>query len=118
MFLPIALSLGSIPFRIQQESKPSIRQPREQASRLTGAGARITHAQNNSWEALMLFATTLFIAFLSGTDLNAIAVPSMFFVAIRLIYIVFYIGNFGWARFLTFLTGVSMLIWILTIALA
>jgi uncharacterized MAPEG superfamily protein len=118
IFFPIVLALGSIPFRIQQESLPNIRQPREQASRLVGAGARITHAQNNSWEALILFASTLLVAFLSQTDLNSLALPSMLFVALRITYTIFYLFDLGWARFLTFLSGMGMLIWILVISLS
>jgi len=117
MFLPIILSIGSIPFRFQQESGPNIYQPREQAARLKGAGARITHAQNNSWEALILFSTTLLLVFLSGTDLNDVALPCLIFVGIRLMYIGFYMANFGWARFISFLSGASVLVWMLITAL-
>jgi uncharacterized MAPEG superfamily protein len=117
MILPIALSIGSIPFRIQQETIPNIQQPREQAARLKGAGARIVHAQNNSWEALILFASTLVVAFLAGADLNTLALPSVLYVCIRFIYIFFYMMNFGFARFFSFLTGTGMLGWIMIIAL-
>jgi uncharacterized MAPEG superfamily protein len=117
MFIPLILALGSIPFRVQQESLPNIRQPREQAARLTGAGARITHAQNNSWEALLLFSSTLLVVFLTGTDLRAVSLPCLLFVAARVSHATFYLLDFAWARFASFALGTAMLIWILLIAL-
>jgi uncharacterized MAPEG superfamily protein len=117
MFIPLVLALGSIPFRIQLDKIPDVNKPREQAGRLTGAGARIIHAQNNSWEALLLFAVTLFIAYQTGVESELITIPSIAYVVIRLIYIIFYLLNLGWLRFATFVTGLMSLIWILTIAL-
>lgn len=117
MFIPIVLALGSIPFRIQLDKAPDIYKPREQALRLKGAGARINHAQNNSWEALLLFAVTLFIAYQAGADPELILVPSVAYVAIRILYILFYMMNLAWLRFITFLLGAMDLLWILFIAL-
>jgi len=115
-FIPVVLALGSIPFRVAQFSSPDIRQPREQAAKLTGAGARIVHAQKNGWEALVLFTVTLFIAFQSGANPAAIALPSLLYAVIRMIYCVFYLLDYGVMRFVSFLAGVGMLIWILVLA--
>jgi len=116
VFLPILLSLGSIPFRVRQFSRPDIQRPREQAEKLTGAGARIVHAQSNSWEAAILFIGTLFIAIQSGVALDALVLPSLIFAAIRVLYCAVYLLGLGYARFISFLTSVGVLFWILGLA--
>jgi uncharacterized MAPEG superfamily protein len=117
-FLPIVLALGSIPFRVRQFNLPDIQRPREQAEKLQGAGARIVHAQNNGWEAAILFAITLFIAFQAGVEPGALALPSLLFVVARIIYCVIYLLGYGYTRFFVFLSGIGILFWILALAFA
>lgn len=54
---------------------------------LCGMGARIVHAQNNAWEAAIMFTGTVFIATQAGAEL---ATASTIFVAIRYVYVVVY----------------------------
>ena len=82
LLIPIVLALGSIPFRIHQFSFVDIQNPRPQAARLRGAGARIVNAQKNAWEALVMFTVAIFIA--RSADVPLTEMESLFFIKSQL----------------------------------
>lgn len=105
LLLPIILALGSIPFRVQQFSRPDLNNPRAQAALLTGVGERIVHAQKNAWEALIVFTVVLFIAYANNVDAQAITTACLVYVVARVLHPVFYLANMGLLRFGTFMVG-------------
>lgn len=117
LLMPIILALGSIPFRIHQFSMVDLERPREQASQLTGAGARIVHAQNNAWEALIIFTVALFIASQNATLSDAIVPACIVFVVARVCHAFFYLMGKGVLRFLSFLTGLGAALWIVGVSI-
>lgn len=116
MFLPLMLAIGSIRFRVIQFGKPDIENPRAQAADLSGAGQRIVSAQHNAWEALALYVTALTLCALSGLSLDAIVYPSLLFVCARFSHAIFYIAGIGSVRFVSFITSLGALGWILILA--
>lgn len=92
------------------------RDPRGQAARLQGAGARTYAAQANAWEALPLFTVAVFLAHLTGADPGQSALASIVFVVARLLHAVFYIADLSTLRSLSFLVGLGCCIWLFVIA--
>lgn len=117
MFIPIVLALSSIPFRIKQFPKPNLDEPRAQAEQLSGAGGRLVAAQKNAWEALVLFAVTLFIAYANNVEGEQINLACIIFIIARIGHALFYVLGLGKLRFLAFLIAVGALISILEKAL-
>jgi uncharacterized MAPEG superfamily protein len=80
-------------------------QPRQWLAQQEGFRARAVAAQQNSWEALLLFAISVLVAhvILGPTDsVNRMAVG---FVLVRLAYIAAYVANWAMARTLVWLVG-------------
>ena len=117
MILPIILAFSSIPFRVKQLSSVNVVEPRAQAEMLTDAGARIVAAQKNAWEALLLFAVSLFIAFVNNVPANDIAVAAMIFIAARILHPIFYVLGLGILRMMSFATAFAAVLWIIHRAL-
>lgn len=72
--------------------------PRDQQARLTGWGRRASAAQNNSFEALPIFASAVFIAHLTQGNPVWSARLSLGFVAARCLYVIFYLADQASAR--------------------
>jgi uncharacterized MAPEG superfamily protein len=80
-------------------------QPRQWLAQQEGFRARAVAAQQNSWEALLLFAIAVLVAHgLLGPSesVNQMAVG---FVVARLLYILAYVANWAMARTLVWLVG-------------
>ncbi|MFZ8911872.1 MAG: MAPEG family protein [Burkholderiaceae bacterium] len=80
-------------------------QPRQWLAKQEGFRGRAVAAQQNSWEALLLFAIAIVVAhvILGPTDsVNQMAVG---FVVARLAYIFAYVANWAMVRTLVWLVG-------------
>ena len=80
---------------------------RQQNSPLQGAGARAVAAQNNAWEALIVFACAVFVAHLSGAPADSAATAAIGFIIIiaRILHGVFYVMNLDLLRSLAIVVG-------------
>lgn len=117
MALPLVLALSSIPFRIKQLSTVDIKEPRTQGEQLVGSGGRIVSAQKNAWEALVLFAVSLFLANANQVDPSDIATACLVFIAMRVLHAVFYVLGYGVLRFITFGGAAGAIVTIVSTAL-
>jgi uncharacterized MAPEG superfamily protein len=111
--LPIVLAVASLKYRISQFGKPDLKTPRIQASQLEGAGHRIVAAQQNAWEALIMYTSTLVLMQLSNVAPATIATASIIFIAARVSHAVFYIADMAPLRFISFITGFGAIGWII-----
>jgi uncharacterized MAPEG superfamily protein len=93
------------------------KEPRTQALKLTGAGARAVAAQANSWEALAVFSAAVLAVSVSGRELASIATLALAFVALRVVYIAVYLANQDKLRSLIFLVGYGICMYIFYLAL-
>ena len=111
--LPFMIAFGSLPYRLKQFGKPDLNAPRAQAAQLEGAGHRIVAAQNNAWEALMLYVATLFMATTAGVDESALATGSLIFIAARIVHPVFYVAGIQPLRTLSWLVAAGACAWMI-----
>jgi uncharacterized MAPEG superfamily protein len=114
--LPIGLALVGDYFRHVELGSVDNRDPRGQAARLEGAGARAYAAQANAWEALPLFAVAVFVAHLSGGDTSNSAIASVLFLIARVAHAAFYIADRSTLRSVSFLVAFGCCIWLVVIA--
>ena len=90
--------------------------PRGQAARLEGSGARAYAAQQNAWEALPTFMVAVWVAHAAGADAPASAIASIGFVATWLLHAVFYVTGLSTLRSLSFLAGIGCCTWLVVLA--
>ena len=80
-------------------------QPRAWLSAQSGFRARAHAAQQNSWEALVVFAAGVFAAHLSGGPQAIADLLAVLFIALRIIYIALYLADQASARSAVWLLG-------------
>ena len=102
-FLPYLWSIAGMIYKIKMDGKIDIKSPRDQASRLEGAGKRANAAQNNAWEALAVYSACFLTAVVAGVDPAQIEWPAIIWVGFRLIHGLTYIANLGFIRMLSFI---------------
>lgn len=105
--LPLIINIIGAYFRNQQLGYIDNQKPRQQASKLTGIGARCYAAQQNSWEALALFSAAVLCAFLMGASAEQMLLPAQIFFASRIIYIGCYLANLGTLRSIVWIIGLA-----------
>ena len=69
-------------------------------------------AQNNAWEALIVFACAVFVAHLSGAPADSAATAAMVFIIARILHGGFYVMNLDVLRSLAFIVGYGCCIWL------
>jgi uncharacterized MAPEG superfamily protein len=118
-FLPYLLAFTGSYFKMRQFGSIDNKNPRQQAAKLEGIGARAAAAQANAWEALAMFTVAVGVLHLanpeaarSGTAANL----AMTFLAVRIAHAIFYLANIDMARSLAFLIQVVCAVWLITLA--
>ena len=113
----IAMLLPFVPrmftFRAQMQRGFNNHEPRLQQATLTGLGARAVGAHQNSFEALLLFACAVMIAYASQVDSIVSGQLSIVFIACRVFYIALYLADMPSARSTIWTIGLGV-----TLALA
>jgi uncharacterized MAPEG superfamily protein len=97
-------------FKMRQFGRIDNKHPREQASQLEGAGARMVAAQANAWEALTVFTAAVVIAHLGGQDPTRAALLSKVYVGTRLLHPILYGLDLDVLRSLVFVVGLGCLV--------
>lgn len=103
--IPMSLSFLGGYFRQKQLGHVDNKHPRKQYAEMDGPGARTFAAQQNAWEALILFTAALFVATTSGADADKVAVASVVYVVARVLHAVSYIANKDILRSLVYVVG-------------
>jgi uncharacterized MAPEG superfamily protein len=111
-FIPFILTWINVYFRHKEFGRVDNYHPRAQVSQQTGAGARVQAAQANTWEALIVYAITCFVAFSSGADLHQFDTVALLYFALRILFVGFYIANKASLRSLTFVASVFCCVYI------
>jgi len=110
MFLPIPLSFLGGAARIQAFGSADNKLPRLQSAKLEGRGARIMGAQENAWEAAIMFGITIIVTHLAGLSPEAAAPWAMGFVATRIVHAITYVMDIDKVRSVSFIAGLVCLI--------
>lgn len=117
VFLPLIWAGVSVPFRNKQLGSVNLDSPREQATKLVDAGARVVGAQMNAWEALGIFTVANFAAFATNVDPSGYwPIACMVWVAARIGHGVFYVAGQSVLRVLSFVVALAMCLWIFFMA--
>jgi len=114
--LPYFLSSAAGYFRTRQFGTLDNNDPRAQAARLEGTGARAYAAHQNAMEALPIFTAAVVIAHLAGADPGLSSIAAGIFVVTRILHPIFYITNVAPARSAAFLVGLGCCIWLFALA--
>ncbi len=113
VLLPYLIAGSSAYFRIKQFGVVNNQNPRQQAAALEGAGARIVAAQANAWEALLVFASALFIANVSGVDASVVTTASIIFIVGRVLHPICYVANLATLRSISFVVAMGSCLWLI-----
>ena len=81
------------------------RRPREWLARQQGWRARAHAAQQNSWEALIVFAAGVLTAQVAGAPQASVDLVALVFIAARVLYIALYVTDRATARSLVWSVG-------------
>ena len=113
MILPTVLSWVGGYFRQKQYGTVDNKHPRQQYAGLQDAGARAYAAQLNAWEALPIFACSVFVAALTNAiDSKNAAIAASVFVIARVLHPIFYLADKDMLRSLAYLVGMGCAIWL------
>ncbi len=81
--------------------------PRIQYTQLDGLGARACGAQQNAWEAAIMFTAAVMVAHLGGADPWLSSILAVCFVLLRIMHAVLYLADKPVLRTLVFVLGTS-----------
>lgn len=118
-FLPYLLAFTGSYFKMRQFGNVDNKNPRQQAAKLEGIGARAAAAQANAWEALAMFTVAVGVLHLANPEAargGTAASLAMTFLAMRIAHAIFYLANIDMARSLTFLIQVICVVWLIALA--
>jgi uncharacterized MAPEG superfamily protein len=109
-FLPVPLAFMGGAARAEAFGDADNKLPRAQAARLEGRGARIYAAQENAWEATILFSVAVLTTHLAGLDPAKAAPWTIAFVVFRVLHAVTYVADMDKARSGAFILGMVCII--------
>lgn len=92
--------------------------PRAQAARLDGYGARIYASQQNAWEAATLFSASVLAAYATGVTGYGIIVPCLLFLVFRIAHPIAYLRGWSQVRSSVSTAGLVCCTWLLVGAIA
>ncbi|MBY0400815.1 MAPEG family protein [Myxococcota bacterium] len=110
LLLPLFLAFAGGYFRGKAFGAADNRNPRAQAAKLEGPGARAYAAQANAWEAAILFSATILTTHAAGLSAEAATPWALAFVAFRILHGIFYIQDLDKARSLSFIGGMVCIV--------
>lgn len=115
--LPYFLAGVSTYFKRQQFGTIDNHHPRLQAVALEGAGARAYAAQQNAWEALLVFGLSVMVAHLAGADPVGSARASVLFITARVLHAICYVTDQATLRSLSFVVATAACLWLFGLAM-
>lgn len=110
LLLPIFLAFAGGYFRGKAFGTADNKNPRAQAAKLEGPGARAYAAQANAWEAAILFPATVLTTHAAGLSAEAATPWAIAFVCFRVLHGVFYIQDLDKLRSLAFMGGMACIV--------
>jgi len=110
LLMPIVLSFVGSYYRGKAFGTADNKNPRAQVAQLEGAGARTYAAQENAWEAAVMFTAAVLTSHLAGLSAEAATPWALAFVVFRVLHAIFYIKNVDIARSGAFLGGLACVI--------
>lgn len=116
--LPYVLACISAYYRRKQLGVIDNEKPREQYTQLEGPGARAVAAQQNAWEALIIYSAALLAVVAARVDVPTIALAAIIVLIARVLHGFFYLANLDKLRTLSFLVATVACFYLFFVALA
>ncbi|MEZ7978817.1 MAG: MAPEG family protein [Myxococcota bacterium] len=110
IFIPIILGFVGAKARTDEFGSADNKHPRSQAAKLEGRGARVYAAQENAWEAAIMFSVAVITTHLAGLDPASAAPFAIGFVVLRIVHAVTYIADQDKLRSVSFILGLVCMI--------
>lgn len=110
LLLPLLLAFAGGYYRGKAFGTADNKNPRAQAAKLEGPGARAYAAQANAWEAAILFPATVLTTHAAGLPAEAAAPWTIAFVVFRVLHGIFYVKDLDKLRSLSFMGGMVCII--------
>ena len=110
IFIPLVLGGIGGSYRGKAFGAADNKNPRAQAAKLEGAGARAYAAQENAWEAAIMFTVAVITTHLAGLSASEAAPFTIAFVVLRIIHAVTYIKDIDKVRSGSFILGLVCMI--------
>jgi uncharacterized MAPEG superfamily protein len=110
IFIPFVLAGIGGSFRGKSFGTADNKNPRAQAAQLEGTGARVYAAQENAWEAAIMFTVAVLTTHLAGLAPSEAAPYTVAFVILRIIHAVTYIKDIDKVRSGSFILSLICLI--------
>lgn len=104
--LPYIMTLISGYYRKKQLGIIDNQNPRGQYTHLEGPGARAVAAQQNAWEALIIYSSALLAITITNTEVRMLAFIATIILVARVFHGFFYIANFDKLRTFSFLVAI------------
>jgi len=104
-FLPYVMAGISGYYRRKQLGAVDNKKPREQYTQLQGPGARAVAAQQNAWEALILYSAAILSVAASRVELDSLATAAIIVLVARVLHGFFYLADLDKLRSLSFLVA-------------
>lgn len=104
--LPYIMALISGYYRKKQLGVIDNQNPRDQYTHLKGPGARAVAAQQNAWEALIIYSSALLAITITNTEVRMLAFIATIILIARVFHGFFYIANFDKLRTIAFLVAI------------
>ena len=110
IFIPFTLAgVGGL-HRAKEFGNADNKNPRAQAAKLEGVGSRVYAAQENAWEAAIMFSVAVLTTHLAGLSPDAATPFCIAFVALRLLHAFAYIRDLDKLRSGAFILGLICII--------
>ena len=116
ILLPLVLAGVSDYLRIKEFDSFDNNYPREQSDKLSGIGKRAWAAQQNAWEALIIYTPSALVAHVAGADVQQSAYAALLFCAARVAHAVFYLMNLATLRSTSFMVALGCCLWLFWLA--
>lgn len=110
--MPSLLAFTGGFLRHKELGKADNKNPRQQYALATGMASRAYAAQQNAWEALILFASAMLASYIAGVPQEELAAVALVFVAARVLHAVFYLADRDALRSLSYLVALVCVIYI------
>lgn len=104
--MPYVLACVSGYYRKKQLGKVDNQHPREQYAQLRGPGARAVAAQQNAWEALIIYSAALLAVVASNLEVKYLAEAALIVLFARILHAIFYLAALDKLRTLSFLLAI------------
>lgn len=116
--LPYVMAFFSAYYRKKQLGVIDNQNPRGQYTQLEGPGARAVAAQQNAWEALIIYSAALLAVVATSTEVRLLGLVAAVILVARILHGCFYIANLDKCRSLSFLVGIGGCFYLFFIVLA